>query len=218
MSQHTTESAVNSTSPILLRVAVLGDRECGKSSFLEAVASGNAFFQERYVMTLGLDFKVWRTACKDPRSDATEVPVKVQVWDTAVRELLAPLPQSLVKNRQAALLCFDLSNERSLENIEKKWYPFCQKYAESNTQYLLLGMKADLPNIDGLQYRAQRVADRLGLEYRQCSSKQFTGVIEVMEHLVNKTLYSDEVRLTSWIDASMAQSEPKPEKKSCTIQ
>ena len=96
---------------IKLKVIVLGDPYCGKSSILLRYQKNN--FLENLSSTIGVDF--FKLSLTKNDTDYT-----MHVWDTSGQEKFDSIIISYYRNIAVAILVFDLSNYSTFNNI-KKW-------------------------------------------------------------------------------------------------
>lgn len=119
------------------KTIVIGSVSVGKSN-ITCRFCDNAFYPET-VPTLVMDFKY--TTCetleKNPRS------VRLQIWDTSGQDNFVTLTTAFYRNCQGALLCFDLTNRSSFEDLDT-WYGLLQQYCTTVPPLLLVGCKLDL--------------------------------------------------------------------------
>lgn len=119
------------------KIIVIGSVSVGKSNITSRFCD-DAFYAD-LVPTLGMDFKY--TSCqtleKKPQS------VRLQIWDTSGQDHFVTLTTAFYRNCQGALLCFDLTNRSSFEDLET-WYGLLEQYCTVVPPLLLVGCKLDL--------------------------------------------------------------------------
>lgn len=62
-------------------------------------------------------------------------------WDTAGQERFRTITGSFYKNTNGVAICFDLSNKKSFERLEK-WFEQVEQYGETNLPCILFGTKS----------------------------------------------------------------------------
>eukprot|EP01084_Bolivina_argentea_P312456 540947_1 len=118
----------------LFRLLVIGDSYVGKTSLITRFADD--CYASYYNGCIGVDFKV-RTIELNGKI------IKLQVWDTAGQERFRVITPSYYKRVQAILLCYDITDSKTLANI-KYWNNECIKYGEQHVSRILVGCKCDL--------------------------------------------------------------------------
>ena len=73
--------------------------------------------------------------------------VILKIWDTPGTETDESFEQNTAiqyKEADAFIICFDVTNKESFDNIENKWIPKINKYNDNNCSLMILGIKSDL--------------------------------------------------------------------------
>lgn len=92
----------------MLKVLVIGNSGVGKTSMLLRYTEKT--FQEAYVSTVGIDFKV-KTLHRNGKK------IKLQVWDTAGQERYRTITTAYYRGAMGFLLVFDVTCEESFKAI-----------------------------------------------------------------------------------------------------
>ncbi|NXL38798.1 RHOF protein, partial [Glaucidium brasilianum] len=116
-----------------VKAVVVGDGGCGKTSLLMAFARGD--FPKVYVPTV---FEKY-TASVHVGGKL----MKIHLWDTAGQEDYDRLRPLSYSETNVVLICFDVTNPPSYENILTKWYPEVNHFCKG-IPVLLVGCKTDL--------------------------------------------------------------------------
>ncbi|NXP76203.1 RHOF protein, partial [Ramphastos sulfuratus] len=116
-----------------IKVVVVGDGGCGKTSLLVSFARGD--FPKVYVPTV---FEKYTASIQ-----VGGKPVKIHLWDTAGQEDYDRLRPLSYANANVVLICFDVTSPNSYENIQTKWYPEVNHFCKG-VPVLLVGCKTDL--------------------------------------------------------------------------
>ena len=136
-----------------LKLVLLGDGECGKTSFFNRIfgMNNNDYkFNKRYIATK--DFNIQIVEFKTNFGN-----IIIELWDTAGQEndLKHNLRQAYIKGADAAFIMYDISNRRTKENVFK-WLSDLNDVC-SNIPVLLLGNKMDLLHkigpVDSVKFR-----------------------------------------------------------------
>ncbi len=116
------------------KLVILGDQNVGKSTYFNKLAR-----DEHYIpsTTIGVDFATINKEINGKK-------VKICIWDTAGQEAFESIVRIYFKEIAAAIIMFDVSNSKSLENI-KKWQKLLKYENKCNHNHpiLLIGNKND---------------------------------------------------------------------------
>ncbi|NXI35471.1 RHOF protein, partial [Galbula dea] len=116
-----------------VKAVIVGDGGCGKTSLLVAFAKGD--FPKVYVPTV---FEKYTASVR-----VGGKPVKLHLWDTAGQEDYDRLRPLSYSDANVVLICFDVTNPNSYNNILTKWYPEVNHFCKG-VPVLLVGCKTDL--------------------------------------------------------------------------
>ncbi|NXJ97967.1 RHOF protein, partial [Corythaixoides concolor] len=116
-----------------VKVVVVGDGGCGKTSLLVAFARGD--FPKVYVPTV---FEKYTASLQVGSKSVT-----IHLWDTAGQEDYDRLRPLSYSDAHVVLICFDVTNHTSYSNILTKWYPEVNHFCKG-VPVLLVGCKTDL--------------------------------------------------------------------------
>ncbi|KAM6075538.1 rho-related GTP-binding protein RhoF-like [Chlamydotis macqueenii] len=116
-----------------VKVVVVGDGGCGKTSLLLAFAKGD--FPKGYVPTV---FEKYTASLR-----VGGEPVTVHLWDTAGQEDYDRLRPLSYSGADVVLICFDVTDPSSYDNVLTKWYPEVNHFCKG-VPVLLVGCKTDL--------------------------------------------------------------------------
>ncbi|XP_063015503.1 rho-related GTP-binding protein RhoD [Melospiza melodia melodia] len=116
-----------------VKAVIVGDGGCGKTSLLVAFAKGD--FPKVYVPTV---FEKYTASLQ-----VAGKPVKIHLWDTAGQEDYDRLRPLSYSDANVVLMCFDVTDSNSFDNILTKWYPEVNHFCKG-VPVLLVGCKTDL--------------------------------------------------------------------------
>ena len=116
-----------------LKLVVVGDGGVGKSSFL--ICGTTSHFPSDYVPTVFDNYVA--------NMMVNGKPFSVGLWDTAGQEDYDRLRPLSYPATDVFVLCFDVSNRSSFQNVTAKWIPEVRHFVPE-TPILLLGTKTDL--------------------------------------------------------------------------
>ncbi len=123
----------------IYKIVMIGSVSVGKTSIrLRYCGLG---FSNQYLTTLGADFSIK----KIESSGNSNV---LQIWDLAGQTSYNNLRSNYYKGIQGAIVVFDLSNENTLQSIDK-WLDEMLKYSELENipTTIIVGNKADLVSL-----------------------------------------------------------------------
>eukprot|EP01116_Phalansterium_solitarium_P003243 TRINITY_DN139_c0_g1_i1.p1 TRINITY_DN139_c0_g1~~TRINITY_DN139_c0_g1_i1.p1 ORF type:complete len:202 (-),score=27.85 TRINITY_DN139_c0_g1_i1:293-898(-) len=163
----------------MFKLLLIGDSGVGKSCLLLRFADGA--FTENFISTIGVDFKI-------KTMEVEKKKVKLQIWDTAGQERFQTITTSYYRGAHGLIICYDVTNEKSFENI-KKWLDDVDRNASSNVVKLLVGNKIDLVDKRKVEYStAQALAERLNIPYLETSAKDSTNVEKAFTRLTSSIM------------------------------
>ncbi|KAH7732087.1 Ras family protein [Aphelenchoides avenae] len=159
----------------LFKIVVVGDHNCGKSCILLRFAENT--FRQDHISTLGVDFKL--KTIKLGRDK-----VRLELWDTAGMERYRTIYNSYYHSAHGIMCVYDLTNEKSFENLENYWLKEIRNHAPQNAVILLVGNKADMEAERKVSFdRAERLAKRIGVSLYEVSAKTGINVDEAFQDL-----------------------------------
>ncbi|OMJ81316.1 hypothetical protein SteCoe_18239 [Stentor coeruleus] len=157
-----------------VRLLLIGDYGVGKTSFL--LRFSDNCFTELPMRSIGVDFKR-KTIDIDGKS------INLQIWDTAPAERFSMIAPCYYKGALGIILVYDCTDERSFDNI-RKWNQEIEKYAIFNVSKVLIGNKYDLPEKIISAEQGQMLADELGIQFFETSTKDNINVTETFYYIV----------------------------------
>lgn len=84
----------------------------------------------------GIDFKIKTVELRKKK-------VKLQIWDTAGQERFHTITTSYYRGAMGIMLVYDITNEKSFENIVK-WLRNIDEHANEDVEKMILGNKCDM--------------------------------------------------------------------------
>ncbi|KAM3146598.1 hypothetical protein pb186bvf_001128 [Paramecium bursaria] len=166
------------------KVVFLGDENVGKTAIIESFIYDT--IPNQYKPTIGIDF-----ASKIIYLDGQNV--RLQIWDTAGQERFKSLIPTYVKDSKAAVLCYNVENLQSFENI-KKWLSIVREEQGYDVQIILVANKIDVgqnravPLDQGVQFALNN-----NMLYYECSAKEGINIQQLFKDIAIK-LSSDQTR------------------------
>lgn len=152
----------------MFKLLMIGDSGVGKSSLLLRFA--NDEFQETYMSTVGLDFKI-RTVEIDDKL------IKLQMWDTAGQERFRTITSSCYRGAHGIMVVYSVTDRRTFDNVQH-WLHEMEKYSDNESVVkLLVANKTDLMRVVE-EDEGRKFADELGMEFIETSAKTSDNVEE----------------------------------------
>ncbi|XP_059214707.1 rho-related GTP-binding protein RhoF [Centropristis striata] len=174
-----------------LKIVIVGDGGCGKTSLLMVYAKGD--FPEKYAPSV---FEKYVTTISVGGKE-----IKLNLYDTAGQDDYDRLRPLSYQEVDLVLVCFDVTNPTSYENVMIKWHPEVKHFCR-DTPVILIGCKTDLRKdkecarklkalaqdpityIQGEETRQQMNAEL----YLECSAKYQENVEDIFREATKRTL------------------------------
>ncbi|KAG8530061.1 uncharacterized protein KY384_005543 [Bacidia gigantensis] len=151
----------------LIKLLLIGDSGVGKSCCLLRFSEDS--FTPSFITTIGIDFKI-RTIELDGKR------VKLQIWDTAGQERFRTITTAYYRGAMGILLVYDVTDERSFNNI-RTWFSNVEQHASEGVNKILIGNKCDWEEKRTISTeRGQQLADELGIPFMEVSAKSNINV------------------------------------------
>eukprot|EP01105_Mastigella_eilhardi_P013831 TRINITY_DN3152_c0_g1_i1.p1 TRINITY_DN3152_c0_g1~~TRINITY_DN3152_c0_g1_i1.p1 ORF type:complete len:291 (-),score=69.54 TRINITY_DN3152_c0_g1_i1:52-924(-) len=126
----------------LLRFALCGSANSGKSTLLSAMADPEDFdFKQHtaYMKTIGIDFKIISLY-----NSHTKLGVKCQMWDLAGDPRFETIVSSYFKSAHCVMFFYNITDRESFDKLET-WFRYCVEHsAYPYCTKVVVALKADL--------------------------------------------------------------------------
>ena len=180
-----------------INIMTLGSMTVGKSSFILKYTENN--FQEIYLATVGIDFKVKTLIIKDKQ-------YKLFFYDTTGQEKYKSISLNVIKTAHGVVLMYDITNKSSFESIPD-WISSIKEAKGDNFPMILLGNKKDLEKERQISIKeGEQLADENDIEFFETSNKEGTNINEAGLCIVNKIL---DKRKKDILDYNSSQTSTK---------
>jgi len=151
----------------LIKLLLIGDSGVGKSCVLLRFSDDS--FSPSFITTIGIDFKI-RTIELDGKR------IKLQIWDTAGQERFRTITTAYYRGAMGILLVYDVTDERSFNNI-RNWIRNIEQHASEGVDRILIGNKCDMTDKKVITAeQGQALADEFGIRFVETSAKSNIGV------------------------------------------
>ncbi|KAI5476667.1 hypothetical protein MNV49_007380 [Pseudohyphozyma bogoriensis] len=154
---------------MLAKMLLIGDSGVGKSCLLLRFCDDA--WTPSFITTIGIDFKIRTIELEGKR-------IKLQIWDTAGQERFRTITTAYYRGAMGILLVYDVTDERSFNNI-RTWHANVEQHASEGVNKILIGNKCDWTDKKVItEQQGQELADELGLRYLETSAKSNINVEE----------------------------------------
>ncbi|KAJ2451676.1 GTP-binding protein [Coemansia sp. RSA 2336] len=167
-------SQKNTSYDYLMKLLLIGDSGVGKSCLLLRFSDDQ--FTPSFITTIGIDFKI-RTIELDGKR------IKLQIWDTAGQERFRTITTAYYRGAMGILLVYDVTDERSFNNIEN-WYMNVEQHASEGVNKILIGNKCDIEDCRVVSKdMGQALANKFKIQFKETSAKSNINVEEAFLEL-----------------------------------
>ncbi|XP_012669734.1 rho-related GTP-binding protein RhoF [Clupea harengus] len=174
-----------------LKIVIVGDGGCGKTSLLMVYAKGN--FPEKYAPSV---FEKYVTTVSLGGKE-----IQLNLYDTAGQEDYDRLRPLSYQNADMVLVCYDVMNPTSFDNVLIKWYPEVHHFCR-DVPLVLIGCKTDLrkdkeqtrrlkaSGLDPITYmQGQETQQQIHADvYLECSAKYQDNVEDIFREATKRAL------------------------------
>lgn len=162
---------------IKFNILILGDSCVGKTSLMFKFTDN--FYEENQTSTIGI-------AYKDKAIKINNQKIILNIYDTSGQERYHSLTKSYLRNADGLIFVFDLTKEKTFENIQK-WLITCDEIIE-NFNKIIVGNKLDLENREIDTERAEIFCEKYNMKYFETSAKRGTNVEKIFEEITRLIL------------------------------
>jgi len=194
---------------MLIKLLLIGDSGVGKSCLL--CRYSDDVFNSNFITTIGIDFKI-RTIELDGAK------IKLQIWDTAGQERFRTITQAYYRGAMGILLVYDVTDDKSFNNI-RTWMRNIEQHANEQVVKILLGNKCDMPDKKMVTWeQGNDLAKEYGIEFFETSAKTnvkveeaFTAIARAIKNRKPQTPQTPAQQSVVVDD----KGSDKPQKKAC---
>ncbi|KAK3251071.1 hypothetical protein CYMTET_39581 [Cymbomonas tetramitiformis] len=148
------------------KLLLVGDCGVGKSTLLLRITEDR--FDEGYISTIGVDFRIKRVAVDNKQ-------IRLHIWDTAGQERFRTITSSYYRGAHGIFVVYDITQADTFHNV-KRWFHELEIHS-SEALRVLVGNKSDLSGKREVSYTtAKALADNLGVPLFETSAKDAEGV------------------------------------------
>lgn len=173
-------SSKDDSKPIEAKIVLLGDQNVGKSSIAQRFCKN--LFTGQYVVTIGGAYLQQKLVLSNGAV------IKFHIWDTGGQERFRSMANLYYQDAAAAILTYDVTNEKSLESLNYWIDELKNKIDQDKIVLCLAGNKCDKETYDKkVQYStAKALADSNKMIFFETSAKNDIGIKEIFHSLAKK--------------------------------
>lgn len=171
-------------SEIVFKVVTVGETKVGKTSILLRLTEEK--FNDKCSPTIGIDFKT-------KVSIINNVPVRINIWDTAGQEKYRHLTAQYFKRANGILLVYDVNCSDSFSKVPL-WLEQIKTYINfKQVSIILLGNKIDINNREVTTQQGLKLANKLDLKFIEVSALSNININTVYDMLIYDMIYKNNV-------------------------
>ena len=191
-----------------ISISLFGEGGVGKTCIVGVFLGLD--FQEEHLSTVGIEKN---NSVIDLESGET---VKLKIWDTAGQERFRSISVNTLKNSQAAIVVFDLTNKESFQRVTD-WLNQIRGYS-SKLPIGLFGNKSDLDHRIITQEEIDTLCEKENLVYFETSAKTNTNITEGFVKVATlgyKAFENEQIRKGEQLKLEINKNKTKKKKIWC---
>jgi small GTP-binding protein len=163
----------------ILKAVILGDTECGKTSFTQRYTTGNFPDPNFLRTTIGASFDTKHVSTQSGKE------VTLSIWDFGGQLRFIEQLKSMIRGAAVGLLFFDVSRLQTLDSLEGYWIPAIEENSTLKLQhgdgprFMLVANKVDLldeERFDFISDEMRYVMDKYNMGSQMISAKTGIGI------------------------------------------
>ncbi|KAM4664588.1 ras-related protein Rab-13 [Discoglossus pictus] len=192
----------------LFKLLLIGDSGVGKTCLIVRFSEDS--FTSTYISTIGIDFKIRTTEIQGKK-------IKLQVWDTAGQERFKTITTAYYRGAMGIILVYDITDERSFENIQN-WMKSIKENAAAGVERMLLGNKSDMESRRKVpKERGEKLAKEYSIHFFETSAKSSLNVDEAFNTLASNILSKISKRAAPGIKDPVNLKSSKKKESKCSL-
>ena len=169
-------------SPETVKVVLLGEAGVGKTCIISQFISG--VFDPDTISSLSAQFISKTIEFKDINKT-----IKFDIWDTAGQEKYRALAKIFYKDAKAIVLVYDITSQKSFDEIKNYWYEQVKQIGGENVVIALVANKSDLYEEKQVDNKVgQDFAQSIGAIFASTSAKNASGINSLFENIAHKII------------------------------
>lgn len=167
------------TYDLLFKLLLIGDSGVGKTCILFRFSDDA--FHTTFISTIGIDFKIKTIELHGKK-------IKLQIWDTAGQERFHTITTSYYRGAMGIMLVYDITNQKSFENIAK-WLRYIDEHANEDVEKMILGNKCDMESKRVItKDKGEAIARDHNISFLETSAKANINIEEAFTQLAEAIL------------------------------
>ncbi|KAF7996600.1 hypothetical protein HCN44_002246 [Aphidius gifuensis] len=163
------------TYDLLFKLLLIGDSGVGKTCILFRFSDDA--FSTTFISTIGIDFKIKTVELRGKK-------IKLQIW-------FHTITTSYYRGAMGIMLVYDITNEKTFENIVK-WLRNIDEHANEDVEKMILGNKSDMEDRRVVSTeKGESIAREHGIRFMETSAKANINIdrsfSELAEAILDKT-------------------------------
>uniref|UniRef100_A0A182XY63 Obg-like ATPase 1 n=1 Tax=Anopheles stephensi TaxID=30069 RepID=A0A182XY63_ANOST len=160
----------------------------------------------------GIDFKIKTIELRGKK-------IKLQIWDTAGQERFHTITTSYYRGAMGIMLVYDITNEKSFDNIVK-WLRNIDEHANEDVEKMILGNKCDMADKRAVRKeRGENIAREHDIRFMETSAKANTNIElafrELAEAILDKIAGKETTDNPDRVVVNRSTGERLPAYKAC---
>ena len=192
-----------------INILLLGNSMVGKTSFILKYVDDK--FQESYVNTVGIDFKVKNITINKKN-------YKVIFYDTTGQEKYKSISLNVIKDAHGIILMYDITDEESFKSIPD-WIQSIRDNKGNSFPLILLGNKIDKQEERKIKKEeGKEFADNNGIEFFETSNQEGINIQEAAMAIINKIIEKrkiDNIDMNSNCTSKLKRKKVTEKSKRC---
>ena len=187
-----------------INIMTLGNTAVGKTSFIIKYTEDT--FQEVYLSTIGIDFKVKTVTIKDKQ-------YKLFFYDTTGQERFRSLSFNIIKNAHGIILMYDITNKSSFNSIPE-WIKNIKESKGEDFPMILCGNKIDKEDERVItREESEELSNEYVIDFFEISNKNGINIEKAVLSLVKKILRHNKYKKQDMNTSVLSNIEIKSKKK-----
>lgn len=160
------------------KVVLLGETMTGKTSLISRLVDNTFNYNETTT------FVASNFSKEIEYSEFNGITLTLQIWDTAGQEKFRSVNKIFYKEAAVVILVYDITNERTFEQLKTYWYQEVKQKGEKNVVFAVAGNKCDLFSDEKITEKEGReFANEIGAVFFQTSPLSNINVSELFKEV-----------------------------------